>query len=204
MAQILVVKKSGGDMDWGSRGHDNRMAYMVDYMSTQSILLRSPKIIDKAVKLPKMQDLKSFPTETGLELVYGIREAMTVARDSKEGSAGAPTNILSIYYKGPVADECPRIIEGVIESYQTFLNDTYRNVSERTLDLINQAREMLSDKVEKQQQAYQEYRLKNNPFVMFQGQSGSRNIFSERLGKYETQRSELRIKVMQMTDQYLR
>jgi succinoglycan biosynthesis transport protein ExoP len=202
-SQILVVKKSPTESIDFSRGGDNRMAYMDDYMATQSVLLKSPRIIDRAVKLPKMQDLKSFPTETGLELVYAIRDAMTVARDTKESSTGAPTNILTVMFNGPVADECPRIIEGVIESYQGFLNDTYKSVSDKTLDLIIQAQQTLAEKVEKQQQAYQDFRLKN-PFVMFQGTSGSRSVYADRLGKIEAKRTELNIKVGEMRDQLAR
>lgn len=198
-AQILVVKKTGSESDFvGSRG-DNRNMYMEDYMSTQSVLIKSPKIIDRAVKLPKMQDLKSFPTESGLELVYAIRDGLIVSRDTRESATGAPTNILTVAMRCPVADECPRIIEGVIESYQGFLNDTYKNVSEKTLDLINQAREQLQDKVEKHQQAYQEWKLKN-PFVF--GVAGNKNIYGERLAKFENRRIELQIKMQEMTDQY--
>jgi len=132
MAQILVVKKTGtDDTTFGGRS-DNRAAFMEDYMSTQSILIKSPEIINRAVKLPQMQDLKTFPTETGYELVYAIREGMIVDRNVKDGATGAPTNILSVGFKGGVADECPRIVEGVIFSYQNFLNETYKNVSEKT------------------------------------------------------------------------
>ena len=43
-AQILIVKKSpDSGLDF-SRGGDNRMAYMEDYMATQSILIRVPRL----------------------------------------------------------------------------------------------------------------------------------------------------------------
>src|SRR4029078_474817 len=99
MAQLLVVKKTGTtDTPFGGRS-DNRAAFMEDYMSTQSILIKSPEIINRAVKLRQMQDLKTFPTETGDELVYAIREGMIVDRNIKDGATGAPTNILSVGFR---------------------------------------------------------------------------------------------------------
>ena len=58
-AMILVVKKSPAESIDFARG-DNRMQYMEDYMSTQSVLVKSPVIIDRAVKKPNLQDLKSL------------------------------------------------------------------------------------------------------------------------------------------------
>jgi capsular exopolysaccharide synthesis family protein len=205
-AQILVVKKSGTDSSMELSGrNDNRTAYMEDYMSTQSVLIRSPEIINRAIKLPQMQELKTFPTETGLELVYGIREQMMVARDTKEGVGGAPTNILTVSFKGGVSEECPKIVECVISSYQGFLNETYKNVSEKTLELINQARDTLMTRVETQQQAYQEFRTKN-PFLHWRGQNGTTggNIHSERLTAIERRRALLKIEMQEKTDQLLR
>jgi hypothetical protein len=53
---------------------------------------------------------------------------------------------------------------------------------EKSLSLVNQAREMLVDRVEKQQREYQDWKLKN-PFVLF-GQGG-RNLYADRLANDE-------------------
>ena len=148
-----------------------------------------------------MQDLKTYESKTGFELVYDIQQSLSVARDQKEGN-GTPTNILAVHFRGPVADECPRVVEGVIDSYQNFLNETYQNVSEKTLTLINSARDLLTNKVETQQQAYQEFKLKN-PYMVF-GQGGKGSFYAERLGKIESKRSDLTMKVQEWTDQYAR
>ncbi|HEY1375303.1 MAG TPA: polysaccharide biosynthesis tyrosine autokinase [Gemmataceae bacterium] len=206
-AMILVVKKSPTEPIDRSGGSDSRMAYMEDYMATQSVLIRSPEIIGRAIRTPKLQDLKSFPAETvngnGPELINAIQQALQVARDTKESTTGAPTNILTLSLRGPVAEECPKIVDAVIDSYQSFLNETYKNVSESTVDQINSAKELLQGKVEQQQQQLADLRAKS-PYVVLSSlgdKAGSKNIFAERLGKIETRRAELQIKMQEMTDQ---
>ena len=53
-------------------------------MSTQSVLVRSPTIIERAVKKPNLQDLKSYPGERRDNIVYLIRDNLAVLRDSRD------------------------------------------------------------------------------------------------------------------------
>jgi hypothetical protein len=70
-------------------------------------------------------------------------------------------------------------------------------VSEKTLELIQQARETLTQKVEAQQQAYQEFRLKN-PFTMF-GRQGGANPYAKRLERDDARLQELRERQAEVT-----
>ena len=81
-------------------------------------------------------------------------------------------NILTLSFRGPEADECQKILEAIMVSYQNFLDEAYKNVSETTLDLILQAQTQLKDGVQRAAQAHQDYRLKN-PYTIFgRGESG--------------------------------
>jgi capsular exopolysaccharide synthesis family protein len=199
-AQLLVVKKTPMDSLSLSPG-DNRVAYMEDYMGTQQVLIRSPAIVSRAVRMPALQDLQSFP-EKGDELAYTIREALSITRDSKD-TTGASNNILTLSFRGPVADECPKIVSSVVGSYQDFLNDTYQSVSGKTLDLIMQARQALNDQLLANQQKYQEFRQKT-PYLLFKGPQGSSNFYAERLAAIEKRRSELELKRAELKDRLAR
>lgn len=200
IAQVLIVKKSAeSGFNFGDNRGDSRVAYMEDYMSTQSMLVKSPKIIERALQLPKMGDLKSYPGESGPELIYTIHKNLTVVRDSRDNSTLAQNNILTLQFLGPNPEECRTIVESVIESYQNFLNDTYRSVSDRTLELIQQANDTLQKKVEVRQQEYTDFRQKN-PFIMIKTKEGV-NIYTERLAKFEAERAVLLITQKKLTDQ---
>jgi hypothetical protein len=60
---------------------------------------------------------------------------------------------------------------------------------EKSLELLQQAQEMLVNKVETQQQKYQEFRMRN-PFTMFRGSKGS-NVLAERLTRNEATLQDL-------------
>src|SRR5436190_8633835 len=70
-AQILVVPKTPGGVITNEK--EGRTVYMEDYMATQSALIKSPVIIEKAVRALG-GELKSFPGERPDELVYSIRD----------------------------------------------------------------------------------------------------------------------------------
>src|SRR5438876_11587778 len=79
-AQILVVKK-GPDSLGVPYGQQGQYMVMEDYMVTQSVLLKSPVVIAKAVEMPEMKSLISFRSDNEGEIINSIRDALTVARD---------------------------------------------------------------------------------------------------------------------------
>src|SRR5947209_7037525 len=78
-ARILVVKKSPDQVAL-NQGPDGRYMMMDDYMSTQSVLLKSPVVIQKADERPEMKGLASFRSDNDGEMATSIREALNVTR----------------------------------------------------------------------------------------------------------------------------
>jgi capsular exopolysaccharide synthesis family protein len=191
LSQMLIVKKTPNDALSLGTG-ESRITYMEDYMSTQSVLVRSPTIIERAAKKPNLQDLKSYPGERPENIVYLIRDNLNVLRDSRDSQTGQANNILTLSFRGPESDECREILVSIMESYQTFLDETYKSVSDRTLELILEAKRTLAEKLEQSEQAHQDFRLKN-PFTFYQSEGGRSNIFVTRLGSIEKKRNELQI-----------
>ncbi len=187
-AQILVVKKTP---DIGlSQAPNSQMQYMDDYMTTQQVLVRSPEIIRQAVET--LNELKSFPNEGKDELIYSIIQSLTVARDLKEQGM-APTNILMLTFRGTVADECPKVLNAVITSYQNFLNNTYNEVGTTTVNLIGQARDQLSVLIDQKQKEYEKF-LRELPQLLIRTQNGSANFYADAIAKIRGRQTDLKVK----------
>src|SRR5262249_20396719 len=109
ISQMLIVKKTPTDtLELGA--NQNRIAYMEDYMSTQSVLVRSPEIIGRAAKKPNLADLKSYPGERPENIVYLIRDNLQVLRDNRDSQTGQSNNILTLAFRAPEADECHEVL----------------------------------------------------------------------------------------------
>jgi DNA repair exonuclease SbcCD ATPase subunit len=61
------------------------------------------------------------------------------------------------------------------------------------------ARDKLRAELDAARQRYSEFRHQN-PFVFFPGAGGTRKIYAERLGKIETKRAELKVKLKELED----
>jgi len=197
MSQMLVVKKTA-DSGMSLGGSTQNAGYMEDYMSTQSIIIRSPEILVRALKKPILQDMNSYKEDQIEDRIFAIREQLQILRDNKDTVAGASSNVLTLSFKGPNSDDCKKVLEAIIICYSDFLNETYRNVSGKTLDLITQAHELLKTKLEQDEQKFADFR-KANPILLFKTPTGS-NMYSERLSKVETRRADYRLEKAELEE----
>jgi capsular exopolysaccharide synthesis family protein len=199
LSQMLIVKKTPNDsLQLGSA--QSHVTYMEDYMSTQSVLVKSPEIIGRAAKKPNLQDLKSYPNERLDNVIYLIRENLAVLRDTRDSQTGQSNNILTLQFRGPEAEECREILVAIMQSYQEFLDETYKTVSDRTLELILDAKKTLTEQLETAEQMHQDFRQKN-PFVFFQTSDGGArsNIYVQRLINIEKKRGEVQVQKAEFT-----
>lgn len=111
--------------------------------------------------------------------------SLSVTRDTRERGG---SNILNLSYRGPVADECGRVLNAVIDSYTDFLGTTYQDVSDETLKLITQARDVLQKDLKDQWTEYLTFRQEGS--LLWRGKEGS-NIHQARLASIEGARSSL-------------
>ncbi|MCY2993762.1 MAG: polysaccharide biosynthesis tyrosine autokinase [Planctomycetota bacterium] len=181
-AQILVVKKRPDVVT----GEAMRMSHFEDYVTTHRILIRSPLIVERAVKQANLQALKSFVNEEG-DLTDAIIAKLAVERASKE-SDGNPNSVLRLSFRGTVPSECGTVVNAVLDSYKAFLDETYRNMSDDTVDLITEARDVLDNDLTKKETTYREFREKSP--MIWKGKEAV-NPRQERLTQIESQRSAL-------------
>jgi succinoglycan biosynthesis transport protein ExoP len=185
-AQVLVIKKK--DV-MPISGPNPGTAYVEDYIATHLVVLRSPLIIERAVKKRGLEGLKTF--EGRGDPVGVVAGGLVVSRDNNKDSAGGLNNIVNLSFRGTVSEDCPRIINAIIESYQEFLDYAYISSTELTLTLITQAREALKkDKMEAE--AKHRKFLKESPLLWRTRDGG--NLFQEPIGKVQDQRTQLMIR----------
>ena len=114
--------------------------------------------------------------------------SLTVARDSTKDVTTGPNNIIQLAFRGPVAEDCGKVLTALIESYQEFFDITYRNVSDQTLDLITKARDVLKTDLAEKEKKYLEFR-RETP-VFWKSKDGL-NMQLERVGGIENKRTAL-------------
>ena len=181
-AEVLVVKKRPEVVT----GNEIYASQFEDYVSTHTVLIKSPLIIERAIQAADFRSLKTFAEEKD-DLIEVVIEQLSVGRGSKELGKSADS-ILTLTFRGPVAHECATVVQAILDSYQQFLVETYRDMGEDTIDLITQAREVLKQDLQQQEEAYREFRQKS-PLVSHG--SGEVNPRQDRLSAIESQLSEL-------------
>src|SRR5205823_14451810 len=117
--KILVVKKNPDTAVSLTNGPDGRQAFMEDYLATHAELVRSSEIVGRAARSPELKDLQSFPDQG--DVTYQIVNGLAVSRG--RDPTGGVNNILVLSLKGPVAEECPQLLEAVGDKYQGFLHE---------------------------------------------------------------------------------
>jgi capsular exopolysaccharide synthesis family protein len=178
-AQVLVIKKRPG--------HEMPLPFAEDQSLMHEAIMKSPLIVGRALKKRQLGSLQSFagladPTRV---IVRSLSITPLDPRDSGRGSG----IVLFLSFRGPVAEEGGTVLNAVVESYEAFLKETYKSVSDRSLELIEQARRLVREDLAKTQADYQKFR-EEAPLLWREGRNGP-NILQERLSTIETKRAAL-------------
>ncbi|HEY3967690.1 MAG TPA: polysaccharide biosynthesis tyrosine autokinase [Planctomycetaceae bacterium] len=177
-ARILIIKEQLSN-ELPVQTVSRSRAYE-DSVSTQMMLLKSPLVIEEAVKSHRLDSLRSY---AGLGSPTGaIMGALNVTQAHERAS------ILDLSFTGGDSEDCETVMKAVIESYKGFLQETNQNVSKETVDLIEQARKTLLVELERKEEAYGEFR-NSNPIVATK--DGILNVHSARLQQIEASRLSL-------------
>src|SRR5207253_2303443 len=100
--------------------------------------------------------------------------------------------------RGKVASECGIVINAILESYKTFLDETYRNMTDDTVHLIKEARDVLNNDLAKEEGAYREFRDKSP--MIWKGKEEI-NPRQDRLAIIESQRTALLLRRTTLEEQ---
>ena len=172
----------------GNRHRERRgsLQELDDYANTHRILIQSPLIIDRAIRQGNFRYLQTFADEPG-DLTDAVIKKLTVGRVASDVNASA-NGVLLLSFRGPVSDECGTIVNAILDSYRSFLDETYRNMSDDTRNMLTEARQVLGDDLQKQEAEYRAFR-EQSP-MLWKGKEQV-NPLQERIAQIETQRSAL-------------
>jgi capsular exopolysaccharide synthesis family protein len=182
-AQVLVVKKGGGPMPL--EGGDPRAVYMEDYLTTHLLLIKSQLIVERAVK---KRDLGRLPSLQGKGDPAAVVRAGLGAEREKDASGGAPNNVINLTYSCTVAEDCPAVLNAIIDCYKEFLDETYHIVSDDTVAQITKGRDALKTQLDEKEKEYYGFREKSP--LIWKGKDGI-NVQQERVAGIEARRSAL-------------
>ena len=157
-------------------------------IETEVYLIQSPKIVDAAVDVAKL-NLDSQAIIGGLSV-------------SAVGSAKSfrNLNLIDLKFKGSDPDECRNVLQAVIEQYQLFLKDKKEDSTQTVINLITDLKLNVMSKLEKQQEEYRSFREKM-PLISTTGGNGD-NLHYQRLSEVESQRTSLVIQKRMLVAQY--
>jgi capsular exopolysaccharide synthesis family protein len=189
-AQVLVVKKRSDSLPVAG-GDPRSLQFYEDYASTHMVLIRSPLVVQKAVRKRNLASLKSFEGHgdpTGI-----ILAGLSASRDTPKDTTAAPNNIINLSYKGGDSGDAGTVLAAVIDSYRDFLDETYRNVSDNTLSEITNARDLLKRDVAEKQKKYLEF-LQTVPRYLSKGTDGL-NVHQKRINTYQTEQTALQARL---------
>lgn len=193
-SQILVIKKRISEVYQQTSPGSSLGTLIEDYMSTHMVLLKSPLIIQQAIRKRDLGSLKSFDNVG--DPVTTVQQSLSVARDSGKDTTSMPNNVLLLSYRGPVSEDCGKILTAIVESYQDFLDITYKNVSDQTLNLIIQARETLKTDLAQAEEKYQKFRQES---PLFWRNHNGLNVEQERVAAVEAKRSQMLLRLTELS-----
>jgi capsular exopolysaccharide synthesis family protein len=163
-AQLVVHKKRSEtvpNMEYQQQAED--------FLSTHVQIIKSPMILSRAIEEHNLAGLESY--RTSQDVVLDITQGLTVLRDLKDGS-GRFNNVVNLTCKTRTPEDSATVLEAIIDSYRKYLAETYRSVSDQTVELIITSAKELRKELEQKEAAYRDFRLKT-PVMLIKSRDGN-------------------------------
>jgi len=209
-AQVLVRKKR---LETTPISGPNLTQPAEDYLATHMLLITSPRIARQAVTNRNLETLEIFNKKDPLAAVIDspsryisgnrpkgspedalanrIVGSLRASSDTMKPGTAPSHEVLSVSFQGNVSEDCSKVLDAVIASYQDFLKESYQDVNAETLELITRARDVLQKDIATKEAAYAEFR-RNTP-VLWKGKDGI-TIQQDRLFNIDAKRSAMRMR----------
>jgi len=121
-------------------------------------VLTSPIFLRRVVERRQLRALKTFAEMD--DPSTAIFSSLTVTRvgTAEQSTRGSNSSILTFSFVGPVAEDCPKVISSIIESYGEFLEETAQKVNEEAVGRITKKAEDIQRALQTKEAKYQEFR----------------------------------------------
>jgi capsular exopolysaccharide synthesis family protein len=182
-ADVLVVQKRPqavtGDKQFES-GFE-------DYLAIHRAVIASPLIVQRAIVDSNLGSLQSFADleDPDEELADAIIEELTVESGSRDLGESADS-IMTLSFRSKIPEDCPVVVQALLDSFKSFHDEVW--MSDNSVGLISQAREILKNDLAQQEDAYSAFR-QSSPLVS-KG-TDEINPLQDRLTSIELQRSDV-------------
>ncbi len=196
-ADVLVVQKRPQAVT----GDSQYQSGFEDYLATHLAIIASPLIVQRAIEAADLESLESFadvenPEEDLVGTIIGNLEVTSGSRELGESA----DSIMTLAFRASVPEDCPIVVQALLDSYEAFHHEVYRGMSDSTVDLIRQARDLLKNDLTQQEENYSTFR-QTSPLVA-RG-TDEVNPLQDRLATIEGQRSELLLQRAEIERQLL-
>ncbi|MBL4884967.1 MAG: polysaccharide biosynthesis tyrosine autokinase [Planctomycetaceae bacterium] len=182
-AQVLV-KRNESQLPISSVSY---MSYSRDPIDTHVALFHTPVLLENAVEQLQLNELTT--------LAGSGNPISTISANLHVRRSSSSEDILTLTYTCGNRVDSQRILEAVVSSYLNFLGETQRSTSIKTVELITQAKDDLSEALQIKEEAYQKFR--ETASLLWDGAKG-RNLHQQRLAQIESNRSQVMIQMSQV------
>ncbi len=199
-SQLLLLPK---DASLAARGVEagqdqNNTTLSQDMLATHMMLVQSPRIVKTALTKGKLEQLPSvieaakkqseiFVDEISSITQYVI-DNLAVSRGGKGQSKSA--QVLKVAFRHDNADDARQIVSAVVQEFETFLNEKFRDVNTEAADIIERARENLEGSLNAAESKLRSFK-EANP-ILFSGDE-STNGYRLQYEQYQSALTELRL-----------
>jgi capsular exopolysaccharide synthesis family protein len=185
-ADVLVVHKRPEAVT----GANQYESGFEDYLETHLAIIGSPLIVERAIQDAGLASLDCFADleiEDEQDLVDTIVGNLEVEGGSRDLGDSADS-IMTLAFRCSVPEDCPVVVQALLDSYESFHTEVYQGMSENILDLIEEALRIVKTDLGQQEEEYNRFR-QASPLVA-RG-TDEVNPLQDRLTSIEVQRSEL-------------
>ena len=147
-SEVLVIKQQAVMPVAGVNGFDS--GGQGDPLANDARLIKSEGTVGPAIKAGKLFELSSLAGSP--DLAKTILENLTVSRTSMQGS------VLEISYRGSDPEDCAKVVNAVVASYDKKLKEAYADVGAETAELLNSAKEEWEKTLKKSEEDYTTFR----------------------------------------------
>lgn len=177
-AQVLVIKQQANLPVSAVNGFDptgNR-----DPLANDVRLISSESTVGPAVQMARLHELPSLAGSSNP--VQTILADLSVNRTARDG------DLLDISYKGSDPEDCAKIVNAIVASYDARLKEAYQDVGAVTARLLGDAKEQWESTLKKSEDDYKNF--VQNSSLLFNGETAT-SVHQSRMAEIEAQRSQV-------------
>lgn len=193
-AEVLVINKRPEAVT----AEDQGATQFEDYMSTHRALISSDVVLSRAVADAELGSLTCFsdlPPEA--DLAQTIKGALLVAGGAKSLGRGAD-NILDVSFRSTDPDDSAAVVRAILASYQAYLEETYRDMTADTVELISEAHSLLVTDLNEQEAQYRAFR-ESSPVIT--SDNSAQATSNEQLRIIQSERANLMLRRAELQTQ---